>query len=80
MTVVLNRLFNQEWKVSCEKHRDSKYNEASDKGKLINSFILPPRSTIRSKLKQIQAYSLGLVVNEIVNTDATGAETTHSTD
>ena len=70
MTVVLNRLFNQEWKVSCEKHRDSKYNEASDKGKSIDSFILPP---IRSKLKQIQAYSLGLVVNKIVHTDATGA-------
>ena len=80
--VVGNRMFKQSWTIPKEKDRESKYNieEIEENPTVFDSNTLPTRSTIRKKLKQVHAYSLGLISDEIMKADRDGAVITHATD
>ena len=86
LKVVGNVVFKTNWKIPDEKDRSSKYeNDKEDpEDKLDESFIdsdtLPTRSAIRKKLKQIHAYSLGLVADKISDAASEGDIITHATD
>ena len=83
--VVANRIFKQIWKIPVETDLKSKYDteEASCDDDMIKSGTdldtLPTRSTIRKKLKQMQAYSFGLIGDQIVETKKEST-ITHATD
>jgi len=86
LKVVANTIFKTEWKIPEEKDRISKYDheneepEQEPKETIIDSNTLPTRSAIRKKLKQMQAYSLGLIANEINSSETKVDIITHATD
>ena len=86
LKVIGNRIFKTEWKMPKEKDRKSKYDENDDddedvdEASVIDSDTLPTRSAIRKKLKQMHAYSLGLIAERIAEAKHDGDIVTHATD
>ena len=93
MKVVANRVFKQDWKLPKEKDRLSKYDqyddgdegaECDDGVELVaeDDYLdtLPTRKAIRNNLKKMEAYSLNLDANEILNTKDENVLVTHATD
>ena len=86
MKVVANRIFKQNWIIPGETDRKSKYDtgKASCNDDMIKSGTdldtLPTRSTIRKKLKKMQAYSFGLIGDRIVRAKKEESTITHATD
>ena len=82
LQVVGNFIFETTWKIPEEKDRMSKYDDKDDKldDSVIDSDTLPTRSAIRKKLKQMHAYSLGLVADKVNSAADEGDIITHATD
>ena len=83
LKVIGNRIFKTEWKIPKENDRTSKYDdeeEEDEETSLIDSDTLPTLSAIRKKLKQMHAYSLGLIAERIVEAKGDGDIVTHATD